>query len=130
MTPTLSLTVTVCSVTTKLDLCSAGLHSLARQRGWWDGQEPFNWAQVMGGRTSGELTNPGGRWTAGRGLLQQRSVHHKFRVEDMMEVLRDTTSGINRPAGDFPTAGSQVSILGKPGGLPCHWFTGSASPSK
>merc|ERR1719219_1256898 len=47
-----------------------------------------------------------------------------------MEVLRDTESGINRPDGDFPTAGSQVSVLGKEGGLPCHWFTASAAPSK
>ena len=118
-------------MTTKLDLCSADLHSEARQRGWWDGQQPLNWAQVMGGRTRGELTNPGGRWAAGLNLLQERSVNNKFRVENMMEVLRDTHSGINRPGGDFPTAGSQVSILGKQGGpLPCHWFTGSASPSK
>ena len=100
-----------------MDLSSAGLHSLARQRGWGDGQGPFNWAQVMGGRNSGELTNPGGRWAAGQGLLQQRGEKSKFRVEDMMEVLRDTGSGINRPDGDFPTAGSQVSILGKQGGL-------------
>ena len=100
----------------------------------------------MGGRNSGELSNPGGRWAAGQGLLQERGEQSKFRVEDMMEVLRDKGSGINRPDGDFPTAGSQVSILGKQGGLticyfnssshsdwsglPCHWFTGSASPSK
>ena len=103
----------------------------------------------MGGKNcSGELTNPGGRWAAGGRLLQQRAENSRFRVEHMMEVLRDTNSGINRPAGDFPTAGSQVSILGKQGGLniyfyffqfpshsdwlglPCHWFTGSASPSK
>ena len=84
----------------------------------------------MGGKNSGELTNPGGRWAAGQRLLQQGSLDNKFRVEDMMGVLRDTNSGINRPAGDFPTAGSQVSILGQQGRLPCHWFTGSASPSK
>ena len=77
----------------------------------------------MGGKNcSGELTNPGGRWAAGGRLLQQRAENSGFRVDHMMEVLRDTNSGINRPAGDFPTAGSQVSILGKQGGLNFHFY--------
>ena len=48
----------------------------------------------------------------------------------MMEVLRDEESGINRPGGEFPTAGSQVSTLGSSEARPCHWFTATPGPAR
>ena len=87
------------SVTTKVDLCSDGLYSLARERGWWDGESPFNWASVLGGERSGQLTDPDGRWSCGKRLLEQAAAGNTFSPTKMMEVLRDEASGINRPGG-------------------------------
>ena len=88
------------SVTTKVDLSSAGLHSLARERGWWDGESPFSWASVLGQGSEGQLTDPSGRWSCGRRLLQEAGT--TFSVANMMEVLRDEDSGINRPGCCHP----------------------------
>ena len=117
-------------MSTKIDLCSEGLKDIARDKQWWDGKSDFDWSQVMGGGTRGSLTSPDRRWLCGRNLLQEKSAGAKFSVEKMMEVLRDQDSGINRPGGDFPTAGSQVSSLGHGSKSSCHWFTASASPSR
>ena len=81
----------------------------------------------------------------GKKLLQDRAKDKKFSVQNMIEVLRDEDSGINRPGymnpsvtktlsmifvgGDFPTSGSQVSILGRTGSFPCHWFTATPVPT-
>merc|ERR1712241_659172 len=82
------------------------------------------------GQTTGNLENPKIRYKCGGELLARKSADGRFAVKDMMEVLRDEPSGINRPAGPFPTAGSQVSLLNKNCSLNCHWFTGTASPSR
>jgi len=118
------------SIGTKVDLCSKGLKEFTLQKGWWDGVEPFHWSTVLGGGTSGELKNPDSRWMCGRKLLEEKSIEGKFMVEDMMMVLRDEKSGINRPGGDFPTAGSQVSSLGSVSTAPVHWLTASPAPSR
>jgi len=117
------------SVTTKIDLCSDGLFDLAKNNGWWNGVKPFNWSQVMGGNARGSLTSPDRRWVCGQRLLQDRARDKKFCIENMIEVLRDEDSGINRPGGDFPTAGSQVSTLGSNNLSPCHWFTATPVPT-
>jgi len=117
------------SIGTKVDVCSKGLTELAREKGWWDGVEPFNWATVLGGGAIGELESPDSRWRCGKKLLEEGAVQVKFRVEDMIRILRDEKSGINRPGGDFPTAGSQVSSLGFGTARPCHWFTATPGPS-
>ena len=126
------------SIQTNIDLHSPGLKELARERGWWDGVEPFNWCQVIGGEARGSLTAPDRRWQCGRRLLQEKSGAGQFSVGSMMEVLRDKDSGINRPGGDFPTAASQVSTLGSnvsaldtatsTNKRPGHWFTASPDP--
>eukprot|EP00092_Neocalanus_flemingeri_P093404 GFUD01118711.1.p1 GENE.GFUD01118711.1~~GFUD01118711.1.p1 ORF type:complete len:403 (+),score=147.85 GFUD01118711.1:56-1264(+) len=118
------------SIGTRVDLCSRGLMETAKENGWWNGVEPFNWAIVLGGGASGELENPDSRWRCGKNLLEENAKLGKFRVEDMMEVLRDEKSGINRPGGDFPTAGSQVSSLGCGTARACHWLTATLAPSR
>jgi len=117
------------SITTKVDACSSQLMTRAKEEGWWDGSTAFNWRDVMG-QTTGNLENPKIRFKCGGELLAEKSADGRFTVKDMMAVLRDEASGINRPAGPFPTAGSQVSLLNKNCSLNCHWFTGTASPSR
>jgi len=80
----------------------------------------------------GDLEAPDSRYQCGAQLLRNKSASKQFSVEDMMAVLRDEESGICRPGGAFPTAGSQVSVLGggaESGLYPsCHWFTATPSP--
>ena len=118
------------SIGNKVDLCSGGLMEMAREKGWWDGVEAFNWSVVLGGGACGELENPDSRWRCGKKLLEEGARQGKFSVEDMIGVLRDEKSGINRPGGDFPTAGSQVSVLGSDSARACHWLTASLAPSR
>jgi len=117
------------SITTKVDACSSQLISRAKEEGWWDGIGEFNWRDVMG-QTTGNLENPKMRLQCGGEMLAQKSQNGHFTAKNMMEVLRDEASGINRPGGPFPTAGSQVSLLNKNSSLNCHWFTATASPSR
>jgi hypothetical protein len=80
----------------------------------------------------GDLEDPDSRYQCGASLLRSKSSAGQFSVTDMMAVLRDEPSGICRPDGAFPTAGSQVSLLSKSGGggsdASCHWFTATPSP--
>ena len=103
----------------------------AKDEGWWDGEQVFNWSVVIGVTASGDLENPDSRYSCGRNLLTKYSNNKSFTISNMMEVLRDEPSGINRPSGNFPTAGSQVSVLScssdKPDG---HWFTATPHPSR
>jgi len=118
------------SVTSRIDLSSDGLQETARARGWWDGETTFNWSKVMGGGAQGSLTSPDTRWRCGTELLRAGASQGQFSVETMMGVLRDEESGINRPGGEFPTAGSQVSTLGSTQVRPCHWFTATPGPAR
>jgi len=119
------------SITTNIHRKHPQLESRAKKEGWWDGESKFNWCQVIGA-TAGDLTDPSSRFSCGKILLEEGSKDNKFSVKSMMKVLRDENSGINRPSGNFPTAGSQVSILGSQSEnlSACHWFTGTPSPSK
>merc|ERR1719244_93773 len=117
------------SITTNIDLESKGLREMAKKKGWCDGEEKFNWASVIGAST-GDLSSPQSRFQCGSRLLQEKSVGSSFSVPHMMEVLRDRPSGINRPGGDFPTAGSQISILSNSTVPSCHWFTATSSPDR
>ena len=116
------------SIRDKIDLHSSDLLQVSRERGWWDGEKIFDWSEVMGGQVRGSLSSGDRRWQCGRRLLQESSSESQFRVRDMMQVLRDEESGINRPTGDFPTAASQVSSLGSSSLRPGHWFTASPDP--
>lgn len=80
--------------------------------------------------STGDLEAPDSRYQCGSQLLRSKSANKQFSVLDMMAVLRDEPSGICRPGGSFPTAGSQVSLLGdgKTSGGSCHWFTATPSP--
>jgi hypothetical protein len=64
-----------------------------------------------------EVYSDGGscpREDAGRGLLEKLTSGSQFKLEDMFAILRDSDSGICRPASDpFHTASSQVSSLFK-----------------
>ena len=83
----------------------------------------------------GDLEDPDSRYQCGASLLRSKSAGGQFTIGDMMAVLRDVPSGICRPGGAFPTAGSQVSLLGGSGNggaalRSCHWFTATPSPAR
>ena len=118
------------SIGTKFDKSSHDLKEIAIEKGWWNGIDAFHWSSILGGQSSGQLKSPDHRWTCGKELLEKGSKDGKFSVVDMMTVLRDEASGINRPSGDFPTAASQVSTLSDAAMKSVHWFTASLSPSR
>ena len=53
----------------------------------------------------------------------------KFKVQDMLSILRHENSGICMTGG-FLTTGSQVSVLTPDGcnSPSCHWFTATPNP--
>jgi len=75
------------SITTKVDLCSAGLQEVCREKGWWmekDGQ--FNWREALAGR-AGTVGSGPDRARAGASLLANRLPG--FRIQHMAEVVGD-----------------------------------------
>ena len=89
-------------MTTKIDLHSDGLKEYCKDKGWWSGQDPFNWCQVMSRASEEMLTSGNMRLSCGSQLLSDKTSDKMFSVHHMMEVLRDEGSGINRP-GDSVT---------------------------
>lgn len=115
------------SIGTKIDRSSAELKEVAQKHGLWDGQGEFNFARVYG-RSEGTASE---REICGSNLLKTLSADKTFDVSSMFQVLRDEDSGICCTSDDdFPTAGSQVSVLSAAGsGKPhCHWFTATPNP--
>ena len=123
------------SITTKIDDLSPTLKEKAKIEGWWDGNSPFDWTQIIGQASKfppTKLASPQERYSSGLKLLQAKS--GKFQAQDMFEVLRHTQSCICRPyysknRQGNPTTGSMVNLLKAEAGS-LHWFTATPDPSR
>ncbi|XP_060079716.1 secernin-3-like [Ylistrum balloti] len=117
------------SITTEMDLSSAGLTEAAISAGYWKAdQGNLNFAQAFDAEFSGlslaETQLPNNRVKRGKELMEKIVDKGKFLLENMMEILRDEDGSINF-AGDILTVGSQVSMLTEPASPSpdSHWFT-------
>lgn len=132
------------SLSIRSDICthSKGLRELCAARGWWDGQQVFDWKAALeaGGQAHANL-GVCGREKAGRDhmlALADALNASRLRADDaaswvrvMASVLRDETSGICfRDTHGFNSTGSQISWLPSIGSLalPSHFFTCSSDP--
>jgi len=115
-----------------------GLKQHCLDKGWWDGEEPFDFKQVLSGAGGRRELRLFGRERAGfdflsslHGHLQSGAVSSGSALaQRMMAILRDERSGICfRDLHGFNSTGSQVSLLGSgqiSGGE--HFFTCSSDP--
>jgi len=119
------------SITTKIDRESTGLRERAKSEGWWGGEEPLDWAKVIGAST-GDLESPASRYQCGSRLLSDASKQEQLpnQLRAMFSLLRDEESGICRRPGTsaFPTAASQASVLWASSSQ--HWLTGTPDPTR
>ncbi|KAH3720476.1 secernin-3-like [Dreissena polymorpha] len=120
------------TITTKYDLSSPNLVEKATDLKLYKPEDgEFNFAKVFDQDSMSSVIS---RFCNGRKLMKKYAENGTFSVTDMMNILRDTDSGINRQSG---TCGSQVSMLPRNStsasiatGMPCcHWFTGTPDPA-
>ncbi|XP_065221547.1 secernin-3 [Planococcus citri] len=113
------------SITTNIDKMAPNLKEYCVEKKLWTGLGEFNFKKIIGSGGDND------RYINGRKLLQELSTSQKFTVEDMMKVLRDKPSGINRSYNDpFATAASQISVISKfSNKFNCHYFTATPDPS-
>ncbi|EOD16385.1 hypothetical protein EMIHUDRAFT_102968 [Emiliania huxleyi CCMP1516] len=121
---------------------TAGTRHWAVERGWWDGEGPFDWKRSVGegagGRAHAKL-DVRGRERAGADHLAAAA----GRVSDgslpagdvagwlgwMAGVLRDEESGICfRSTHGFMSTGSQISLARGGGHTASHFFTAASDP--
>ncbi|EDL27125.1 secernin 3, isoform CRA_a [Mus musculus] len=116
------------SITTKIDREHPDMRNYAKQRGWWDGKEEFDFTAAYSYiDTAAMMTSPS-RYCQGYKLLDKHRGNITF--ETMMEILRDRPSGINMK-GEFLTTASMVSVLPQDPSLPCiHLFTATPHPER
>lgn len=120
------------SIGTKIDAMSSGLKDYAKEKGYWDGNEPFDFAKAFGEKIPDTIEELDDRFQCGKNLLEKFSEGGKFTVENMMTILRDEPSGICRKGlSGLATVGSQVSVLFPEGSnsKSSHWFTATPNPS-
>lgn len=104
------------------------MRNYAKQRGWWDGKEEFDFAAAYSYTDTATMMTSPSRYCQGYKLLNK----HKGNItyETMVEILRDRPSGINMK-GEFLTTASMVSILPQDPSLPCiHLLTGTPHPER
>ncbi|KAI3355801.1 hypothetical protein L3Q82_004367 [Scortum barcoo] len=116
------------SITTKIDKAHPEMKEYARDKGWWDGQTPFNFATVFSFMTTARIEASGSRYCEGKKLLEKSNGH--ITAETMMDILRDKDSGINME-GMFMTTGSMVSVVPCDPALPgVHYVTATPDPER
>ncbi|XP_051998307.1 secernin-3 isoform X1 [Xyrauchen texanus] len=116
------------SITTKMDNEHPRLRNYAQERGWWDGQTEFSFADVYSFKSTARMEAAGDRYCEGRRLLKKSEGH--ITAETMMDILRNKESGINME-GMFMTTGSMVSVVPKDPSLPgVHFFTATPDPER
>ena len=110
---------------------SVGLEQLCQQRGWWDGEGPFDWKRALSGGGGHASLGVCGREKAGQQHLATMAAaaaagelgagDARGWLERMAAVLRDETSGICfRDLHGFTSTGSQLSWIPPPGEQASH----------
>ncbi|CAO2597039.1 Scrn3 [Lemmus lemmus] len=116
------------SITTRIDREHPDMRSYAKQKGWWDGQEDFDFAAAYSYIDTASMLTSSSRYCQGYKLLNKHKGDITF--ETMMGILRDEPSGINMK-GEFLSTASMVSVLPRDSSLPCiHFFTGTPHPER
>ena len=129
------------SIRTNIFSCSDGIQAICRQRGWWSGDDPFDWKRALsaGGRAHASL-EPCGREKAGAAHLDRMSAAAAKGdlapadavgwVRAMASTLRDEDSGICfRDLHSFCSTGSQISWICASPLTASHFFTGASDPA-
>nr|XP_006972497.1 secernin-3 isoform X2 [Peromyscus maniculatus bairdii]XP_006972498.1 secernin-3 isoform X2 [Peromyscus maniculatus bairdii]XP_042131402.1 secernin-3 isoform X2 [Peromyscus maniculatus bairdii]XP_042131403.1 secernin-3 isoform X2 [Peromyscus maniculatus bairdii] len=116
------------SITTKIDREHPDMRNYAKQKGWWDGREDFDFTAAYSYINTASMMTSSSRYCQGYKLLSKHKGNITF--ETMAEILRDKPSGINMK-GEFLTTASMVSVLPQDSSLPCiHFFTGTPHPER
>lgn len=116
------------SITTKIDREHPDMRNYAKQKGWWDGREDFDFTAAYSYINTASMMTSSSRYCQGYKLLNKHKGNITF--ETMTEILRDIPSGINMK-GEFLTTASMVSVLPQDSSLPCiHFFTGTPHPER
>ncbi|XP_036042041.1 secernin-3 isoform X1 [Onychomys torridus] len=116
------------SITTKIDREHPDMRNYAKQKGWWDGREDFDFTAAYSYINTASMMTSSSRYCQGYQLLNKHKGNITF--ETMTEILRDKPSGINMK-GEFLTTASMVSVLPQDSSLPCiHFFTGTPHPER
>ncbi|UYV61619.1 SCRN2 [Cordylochernes scorpioides] len=118
------------SISTTIDKSSSGLKEEAQARGFWNPDDgDFNFAEAFGNPSEDATQRCNAAVEIYKGLNGGND--GSFTPLDMMKILRDRESNICRSVDhSFPTAASQVSVLGPAPRPPCHWFTATPDPSR
>ena len=85
------------SIGTSIDCMSKGLKEKAREEKWWNGEEMFNWSNVMGEAShlpSTKLASPQERYCAGKSLLESLSAKGTDRVTTNITFLAGLLIGL------------------------------------
>ncbi|XP_049977487.1 secernin-3 isoform X2 [Alexandromys fortis] len=116
------------SITTRIDREHPDMRNYAKQKGWWDGREDFDFAAAYSYIDTASMMTSPSRYCQGYKLLNKHKGNITF--ETMMGILRDEPSGINMK-GEFLSTASMVSVLPRDSSLPCvHFFTGTPHPER
>ncbi|XP_053553585.1 secernin-2 isoform X2 [Bombina bombina] len=106
------------------------VRSHAKDQGWWDEKEEFNFCKTYSLEKQPErMELAKARYKAGKELL--RNIEGHVTIETMFQILRDKDSGICMNSGGFCTTSSMVSVLPVNPQSPCvHLLTATPDPSR
>ena len=97
------------TIRTGIDLCSASLKQHAKERGWWDGKQVFDFAASYSAEPVTAADLEGTMQSCGTALLEKQEAG-AFDANAMMAILRDHEGGICMHGG-FETTASMVSEI-------------------
>lgn len=115
------------SIRTKFDITSEGLIDYAKEKGYWNSSEPFDFAQAFSWNNVSNTPSPFSREGRARFLLESNIGQIDPKL--MIANLRDHDAGICMHGG-FRSTASMVSRIVSDSELTLHWFTATPQPCK
>ncbi|NVM56053.1 MAG: C69 family dipeptidase [Candidatus Helarchaeota archaeon] len=113
------------SIRTKFDLTAEGLIDYAKEKGYWDSSQPFNFIKAFSMGRVKDKPSPYSREGRCRILLEENN--NTVAPQVMMDILRDHDAGVCMHGG-FRSTSSMVSRIDSNKELTVHWFTGTPNP--